>query len=266
MTSIFQILNELRLFFCSVPGLRFKKINSAAPFQKNRGVSKLNEILKKYNGNLDDDNTGFSVMYRKVMLWLVAQMLIATGSMILLGPVVPPAIVNALLLATVVIMLVTAFVRKGLSRTLAPVFAAVVPAIIGMSLWLVVSTYVAQGAGDLVVTAAFSSGTVFVVMAVIGYTSTFSLEKWSGRMFAILIGVVVAGAVNAFILHSSLMSLLISIVSVVLFSLYVFIDIQRIRDNRRLDDNPTAAMFALDLFLDLVNLFLSILNILDKLR
>ena len=101
---------------------------------------------------------------------------------------------------------------------------------------------------------------IFTTLAVMAWRSERSIERWSGKMFAILLGLIALGVLNIF-LKMTMLSLIISGAGAVLFSLYIFMDIQRIRDLRQ-DDNATASMYALNVFLDIVNLFLNLLNIL----
>ena len=110
--------------------------------------------------------------------------------------------------------------------------------------------------------AAGGTAVIFGVMSVLGYTSEKSLEHWSSKLAAIVLGAIVLSLANVFFLHLPILSLIISIAMLIVFSLYVFIDIQRIRDTPNADQ-MTAAMLALNIFMDIINLFQSLLNILS---
>jgi len=161
-------------------------------------------------------------------------------------------------LAVVAGLIVMSFVR--VSPRVAPVIALIVPAAIGLIVYVSVSHYLNAGMGNIVIMASASTMVIFTTLAVMAWRSERSIERWSGKMFAILLGLIALGILNIF-LKMTMLSLIISGAGAVLFSLYIFMDIQRIRDLRQ-DDNATASMYALNVFLDIVNLFLNLLNIL----
>ena len=83
-------------------------------------------------------------------------------------------------------------------------------------------------------------------------------------MFAALIGIIIASVVNLFV-GSSGMDFMISILSVIVFSGLIAWDNQRIemlynRSNGNVTDGWAVSM-ALSLYLDFINLFISILRI-----
>lgn len=203
-------------------------------------------------------DSSFTPVYKRVIGWVAAQMAVATLTALILGPMIPPTMIMGINLAVVAGLIVMSFVR--VSPRVAPVIALIVPAAIGLIVYVSVSHYLNAGMGNIVIMAAASTMVIFTTLAVMAWRSERSIEGWSGKMFAILLGLIALGVLNIF-LKMTMLSLIISGAGAVLFSLYIFMDIQRIRDLRQ-DDNATASMYALNVFLDIVNLFLNLLNIL----
>lgn len=112
-----------------------------------------------------------------------------------------------------------------------------------------------------------SSAGVFFVMAVIGARVKRDLSGMRKALFAALIGIILASVVNIF-LGSGMMSYIISIVSVLIFSGLIAADNQMIKQvyqstNGQVNDGWAVSM-ALSLYLDFINLFLSLLRIFGR--
>lgn len=216
-----------------------------------------------YNTIEKKNNFSSSPLYKKVMLWVAAQFGLATIGVLLIGPLVPVSFITPLYLILLFSMIIASFSRKA--HKLSPIMAIVVPLILGVTLYSTLNYFIATGAGDIVALAAGGTAIIFVIMALWGYTSKKNINSWTGKMFVILLSIIALSLLNAFLLHLTFMSLIISIISVVLFSIYIFIDIQRIRDNAEFSDAP-ASLYALNIFLDIYNIFVALLNILSIAR
>lgn len=107
-----------------------------------------------------------------------------------------------------------------------------------------------------------SASAVFAVMSVIGYTTKTDLTKYGPILFAGLIALLIVMVVNIFV-GSSALNTAISCLGVLLFTALTAYDTQKIaeqvRDN---SDGKAGIMGALTLYLDFLNLFLFILNLL----
>lgn len=111
----------------------------------------------------------------------------------------------------------------------------------------------------------FVSASTFGAMALYGYTTKKDLTSWGSFLFMGLIGVVIAGLVNIF-LQSSGFQMLISAISVIVFTGLTAYDTQRIKDIYYECDSLEAAQKsaiygALALYLDFINLFLALLRL-----
>lgn len=112
-----------------------------------------------------------------------------------------------------------------------------------------------------------SSAAVFFAMAMIGIFVKKDLSGFRKALMAALIGIIIASVVNIF-MGSGGMNFIISIVSVFIFSGLIAVDNNRIKTvyqatNGQVNDGWAISM-ALSLYLDFINLFISLLRIFGR--
>lgn len=105
----------------------------------------------------------------------------------------------------------------------------------------------------------------FGALSLYGYTTKRDLTGWGSFLFMGLIGLIVASLVNMFF-ASSAMSFALSVISVLIFTGLTAYDTQAIKETYYEGDGSTVAghkaiMGALRLYLDFINLFLSLLRL-----
>ncbi len=199
-----------------------------------------------------------NTFYSQVMLWLGISFAVAAVGTFILGPIVPPALVIPLYFVALGALIISAFARKAMKFMGA--FAVIIPTILGIVLYPTLNAYIAAGSGDIVGMAALGTAVVFGTMAVWGWNSKKSMYRLMPALFAILIGVIVLSLLNAFFFQLTGLSFVISLAVVAIFAIYTFIDIQMIRDKVGADETP-ASFYALNVFLNIYNLFVALLNI-----
>lgn len=134
--------------------------------------------------------------------------------------------------------------------------------IMGITISLSILSYLATPEGINIVMKAFIiTILLFFVMSVIGYKTQKDLSSMGMYLFVALIALIIAGLVNLFV-QSTLMSFVLSSFGAVIFSLFIMYDINQIVKGHV--TSVTQATIAL--YLDFINLFLSILNILGLSR
>ncbi|MEX2785147.1 Bax inhibitor-1/YccA family protein [Streptococcus sp. H49] len=120
-----------------------------------------------------------------------------------------------------------------------------------------------------VLQAFLSSASIFFVMALIGVTTKRDLSGMAKALLAGLIGIIAASLINLFI-GSGMMSYIISIVSVLIFSGLIAYDNQRIKHVYQATGGNVgdgwAVSMALSLYLDFINLFLNLLRLFGNRR
>lgn len=112
-----------------------------------------------------------------------------------------------------------------------------------------------------IVSAFFGAAILFVTMSVYGYFTKQSLDSLGKYLIVALIAIIITSIVNIFI-GSSLLQTIISAVAVVIFLGLTAYDTQKIREQLMESDGPAIeVMGALTLYLDFINLFLSLLHL-----
>jgi uncharacterized protein len=116
----------------------------------------------------------------------------------------------------------------------------------------------------------FITAATFGAMSLWGYTTRSDLSGMGSFLFMGLIGVVIASVVNIF-LHSAMMTFIISIIGVIVFTGLTAYDTQSIKEMYVANDDGTVAgrkaiYGALKLYLDFINLFLMLLRLMGDRR
>jgi len=142
------------------------------------------------------------------------------------------------------------------------VYAALVGIGIAPLLWVYTGASVAE--------TFFITAATFGAMSLWGYTTKSDLSGLGSFLFMGLIGLVIASVVNIF-LHSAMMSWIVSILGVIIFTGLTAYDTQYIKEMYVANDDGTVAgrkaiMGALKLYLDFLNLFIFLLRFLGVQR
>lgn len=109
---------------------------------------------------------------------------------------------------------------------------------------------------------------VFAVFAVVGMTLKLDLTKLGTYLMMALLAILICMIVNIF-LNNSTFDLIISIIGVLIFIGYTAYDVQKIvrmSDMNMLPEENLAIYGALDLYLDFINLFVHLLQLIGNAR
>lgn len=112
-----------------------------------------------------------------------------------------------------------------------------------------------------IATTFFITAGTFGFMTIYGLTTKQDLSSWGNILFMGLVGLIIASLANMFI-GSSALDYIISFIGVIIFVAYTAYDTQKIKEMSYSNDQKTALMGALTLYLDFVNLFLYLLRFL----
>ncbi|MDR0300083.1 MAG: Bax inhibitor-1/YccA family protein [Streptococcaceae bacterium] len=164
------------------------------------------------------------------------------------------------------IWLIPMFLIFPMQRAAANNSPTALPMFIGFSVllgFLVSFTLLMYTTGTIAVAFLTASG-MFIGLSIFGRMTKRDLSGIGKAMVAALIGVIIASVINFFIASSALMYIL-SYVSVVIFSVLIAWDNQKIArvyeaNNGQVQEGWAVSM-ALSLYLDFINLFLSLLRI-----
>jgi uncharacterized protein len=172
--------------------------------------------------------------------------------------VVPPGLFMPLMILEF-IMLITAFFfrrRKAVSYSFLYIFTF----ISGITLYPIIAYYLSTSGANLVGMAFASTTVVFTGISIYAAKSKRNFSFLGGFLLAAILALVAIGIYNIFLPLSSTGMLVYSFIGVLVFSGYVLFDISRMKHyGVRAEDVP---LMALNLYLDFINLFISILRIL----
>ena len=124
--------------------------------------------------------------------------------------------------------------------------------------------------GESVARVFFITAATFGAMSLWGYTTKRDLTGFGSFLFMGLIGIIIASVVNIF-LHSSMLLFVVSVAGVLVFTGLTAYDTQNIKEMYYAGDDGTLAgkkaiMGALRLYLDFINLFLMLVQLLGNRR
>ncbi|MDR4945662.1 Bax inhibitor-1/YccA family protein [Neobacillus cucumis] len=172
--------------------------------------------------------------------------------------VVPPGLFMPLMILEFV-MLITAFFfrrRKAVSYGFLYTFTF----ISGITLYPIIAYYLSTAGANVVGMAFASTTVVFTGISIYAAKSKRNFSFLSGFLLAAILALIAIGIYNMFLPLSSTGLLAYSFIGVLVFSGYVLFDISRMKHyGVRPEDVP---LMALNLYLDFINLFISILRIL----
>ena len=142
-------------------------------------------------------------------------------------------------------------------KTMAPVLLHVFAAAMGLSFSVIFAIYQMGSIAG----AFMSAAVLFGVMSFYGYFTKKSLDSLGKWLFVGLIAIVIASIINMF-LQSGPLAQVVSALAIVIFTGLTAYDTQKIRETLMYDDDHRVEiMGALTLYMDFINLFLSLLQL-----
>jgi FtsH-binding integral membrane protein len=170
------------------------------------------------------------------------------------------------MLAPLAFVLVLSFGIQKMKFATAQLVYWVYAAVMGASLASILLVFT----GASVARVFFITAATFGAMSLYGYTTKADLSKFGAFLFMGLIGIILASLVNIFI-GSSALQFAISVIGVLVFTGLAAYDTQKIKElYLESDDGETmgkkALMGALSLYLDFINLFMMLMQLLGVRR
>ncbi|MFA6992179.1 MAG: Bax inhibitor-1/YccA family protein [Candidatus Gracilibacteria bacterium] len=167
-----------------------------------------------------------------------------------------PALIWVLFVVELVLILTSRLwsTRSPLNKILFAAFTFIT----GMTLAPLIAILVASPAGAAILyKALFATALMFTATAVFGWTTHLNLSGLRGFLFMALIGMIIVGIIGIFVPWGNGFEMVYAGIGVILFSGYTMYDFQKLRhypEDRYIDA-------ALNLYLDIFNLFLYILRL-----
>jgi modulator of FtsH protease len=135
--------------------------------------------------------------------------------------------------------------------------------LMGMGVGPIIGFYAAAAPG-IVGNALVMTGGLVGGLGLYAWRTNRDLTSLQNILFPALIGLILLSIVGLF-LQMTAFQLMLSLGTVVIFSGFMLVDVQRLREAQD-DSLPTAIMLTVGLYLNIINIFMSILHILGILR
>jgi FtsH-binding integral membrane protein len=129
----------------------------------------------------------------------------------------------------------------------------------GLSFSVIFAVY----AMSSIFTAFMGAAVLFGVMSFYGYFTKRSLESMGSFLFVGLIAIIIASLINIFV-GSTVMQMVISAIAILIFLGFTAYDTQQIREAVSVEGDDAVAvevLGALNLYLDFINLFINLLQL-----
>lgn len=194
------------------------------------------------------------VMWHFMLMWLI------TAAGMLVGTLLPPSVLLPISFITLFLLIIVIFIRS--IRVINTILYCV-PFLIGITLFWTTQFYIEELGSELVFAVFIGTVVIFIALGLIGIMMK-DLSGFGSYLFAALIVVFVFSLISIFVPISNGILLVLAAATVLVFALYTIYDFNQIKHNH-VDDEDTVSM-ALNLYLDFVNIFLHVLEIIWRLK
>lgn len=133
----------------------------------------------------------------------------------------------------------------------------------GMAIGPLLGLYFGLGLGYIVTEAFLITAVSSIALALYAWVAKTDFSHMRDYLFVVLILIIVASLINIFF-HSTLIALVISIIGIAIFSGFILYDVQKAK--YLANTLPNAIGVTVSLFLDVLNLFMFILELLSILQ
>lgn len=204
-----------------------------------------NAMLRVYN------NMCLAILNSMVISWLVS------NNTALMQLLFTTSLKWVVIFAPLVAVFALSFGIHKLSKSQATIALHIFAALMGVSF---ATIFVVYSIGSIV-SAFFGAAILFMTMSVYGYFTKQSLDSMGKWLFVGLIAIVIASIINIFI-GSSIAATVISAIAIIVFMGLTAYDTQRIRETIMAgEDGNGEVIGALSLYLNFINIFLSLLQL-----
>ena len=198
----------------------------------------------------------YAYMASAVLVSMVVSMLVSSSPALMMF-FFTGAMKWIVIFAPLVAILAMSFGMEKMSKSTLQTCLYAFSAIMGLSF---ATIFVVYQLGSIV-SAFMGAAVLFGTMTFYGYFTKKSLDSWGSFLLVGLIAVVIASIINIF-LASSVFQMVISAIAVIVFLGLTAYDTQRIRESVTFDNDGKMEVWgALSLYLNFINLFLSLLQL-----
>jgi FtsH-binding integral membrane protein len=212
-----------------------------------RSASAINEAMSRVYGH----------MFLAVLTSMIVSFFVGTNPA-LLAFFFTGAMKWIVIFAPLACLLIVSFAQSSFTASGLKLFLHGFAALMGLSFAMIFAVY---NMGSIA-SAFMSAAVLFAVMSVYGYFTKKNLDSIGQFLFVGLIAIIIASVINIFV-GSTVMQMVISAIAVIVFLGLTAYDTQRIRQlvSMDADTDREEVWGALSLYLNFINLFLSLLQL-----
>ena len=209
-----------------------------------------------------------SKIMSKVYIWMSIGLAITfiTGSMVANNPSTLVAIFSnytpiVLVIAEIALVIYLSARVAKMSPTTAKVLFVIYSIVTGLTFSTIFLVYNITS----IMTIFLVTALIMFIFSFLGTVIDMDLSKIGTYLFMALIGIIIVSIVNIFVGSSSL-ELIVSIIAMIVFTIYIAYDVQNIKYLAESDipEDNVAIYGALQLYLDFINIFIRLLSIFGK--
>ena len=183
-----------------------------------------------------------------------------TGAGLGIGALLSPSVIFPISLITIALLILVFFVR---SSSFINIIIYILPVLVGITLFWTTRFYIEQLGGALVFGIFIGTIIVFMLFGLIGMMIP-DISAIGNYLIITLIVLIVFSILFIFLPVGNTALLVLAGVAILLFSLYTVYDFNQIQHGHvRKED---AALMALNLYLDFINLFINILQFIWRIK
>ena len=209
-------------------------------------------------------------MLKKVFIWLFLGFLItfaasymAIDNLDIIYEVfakIPYLIVVIFCLPIVIAVLLSEIIKK-IPPVITIILYIIYCVITGVSLGFVLLSFTASS----IISCLLATGIIFLICAFISWNSDYDFSNWGKILLFSLIGAIVVSLLNYFIFNSELLYIGINAIVTAIFIGYMLYDVNRIKQEQSNDEDKNLPIqLAFQLYLDLINLFIRLLELFGR--
>ena len=203
-------------------------------------------------------------LFTKVFLWMFVGLLISgvtAYSIANSGVVLSNGLLIGLSIGLVVYTFIICFTISRITSPVAYFYFITYTALEGVVLSIIFRAYELPD----IYSAFFIAAGVFAVAAIYGFVTKKDLSSWGSILTILLIGLLIALIVDIFV-NNSLYSFVVSAVAILIFVAVTAYDIYKIKNHSNSyklneNENVCAIFYALEIYLDFLNIFLHVLRL-----
>lgn len=203
-------------------------------------------------------------LFTKVFLWMFVGLLISGVTAYTIassGTVISDGLFLAVGIGLIVYTLVISFTIRRVSAAVAYFYFITYTALEGVMLSIIFLAYELPD----IYSAFFIAAGVFAGAAIYGFVTKKDISTWGSILTILLIGLIIAMIIDIFI-NNSFYSFIVSAAAILIFVAVTAFDIYKIKNHSNSyklneNENVCAIFYALEIYLDFINIFLHVLRL-----